>query len=137
MTLRKRTYGYQFYALSNTTERLPLNRFFRSMSSGDARCPTVWKSVNQLRDPAKPSGTPFPQRIQVSTETGLCGVLDYAELVRGVAQAWAFRLTRTAHSHRASRKLRRLSLAVNRTGLGVGSSIRLRAASFIARSAST
>ena len=64
----------------------------------------------------------------MSTKAGLCRVRDYAALVRRGALAWADCQNGTPHSHKASRRLRRLSLAVNRTGLGVESSTRLRAA---------
>jgi transposase len=50
---------------------------------------------------------------------------------------WVIRDGGTAHSHRLWRKARRRSPALKRTGLPAGGSRRCRAASFIARSAST
>jgi len=71
---------------------------------------------------------PFPR---------LCGVPDYAELKRRTSFVRGRSGAGTAHSHNASRKASKRSDASNRRGLRPGSATRRRAASFMARSAST
>ncbi len=78
----------------------------------------------------------FPRYAQLRiagamTSPGLCRAR------RRTSWPWVIREGGTAHSHRLSRKARRRSPALKRTGLPAGGSRRCRAASFIARSAST
>jgi len=75
-------------------------------------------------------------KYQVSTKPGLLRVRDYSQQRRRAPGSNVESGYRSAHSQSAFRKDSSWSLALKRTGFDDGASMRLRAASFIARSAS-